>query len=75
MVHGDDDGLRIPPKIAPAHVVILPVIPKPEFEKEVTEECEKIACLLQNQQYLLKKYELCFLFRDNNAFSNFPIVL
>lgn len=26
MVHGDDDGLRIPPKIAGKHVVIIPVL-------------------------------------------------
>lgn len=35
MTHSDDNGLRLPPRIAPKHVVILPVIPKPEMEKEV----------------------------------------
>ena len=25
MTHGDDDGLVLPPKLAPAHVVILPI--------------------------------------------------
>jgi prolyl-tRNA synthetase len=28
MVHSDDDGLVVPPRIAPAHVVILPIIIK-----------------------------------------------
>jgi prolyl-tRNA synthetase len=27
MTHSDDDGLRLPPKLAPKHVVIIPVIP------------------------------------------------
>ena len=35
MSHSDDDGLRIPPRAAPKHVVIMPVIPKPEFDKDV----------------------------------------
>jgi prolyl-tRNA synthetase len=35
MTHGDDDGLRVPPKVAPKHVVILPVVPKPEAEQVV----------------------------------------
>ncbi|MCW7753230.1 proline--tRNA ligase [Desulfobotulus sp. H1] len=28
MTHGDDDGVIMPPKVAPAHVVLLPVFPK-----------------------------------------------
>ncbi len=28
MTHSDDNGLIVPPKIAPAHVVILPIIHK-----------------------------------------------
>lgn len=43
MCHGDDDGLRLPPRIAPQQVVILPVIPKPELEKEVLDYAEKVA--------------------------------
>ncbi len=35
MVHGDDNGLCLPPRIAPKHVVIIPVIPKPELEQEI----------------------------------------
>src|SRR5215813_4849809 len=30
MTHADDDGMVLPPRIAPAHVAILPVIPKEE---------------------------------------------
>jgi prolyl-tRNA synthetase len=40
MTHSDDDGLIIPPKLAPIQVVIVP-IPKPS--PELTEVAEKIA--------------------------------
>lgn len=43
MCHGDDDGLRLPPRIAPKQVVIIPVIPKPEMEEEVMRYAEKVA--------------------------------
>lgn len=47
MTHGDDDGLRVPPKIAPKHIVIVPVIPKAETEKEVLAYAEEIVLLLR----------------------------
>src|SRR4029078_2122009 len=28
MVHSDDDGLVLPPRIAPTHIVIMPISPK-----------------------------------------------
>jgi prolyl-tRNA synthetase len=34
MVHGDDKGLKIPPKIAPIQAVIIPINPKKEKSKE-----------------------------------------
>jgi prolyl-tRNA synthetase, family I len=42
MVHGDDDGLKIPPRIASKHAVIIPVIPKPEMAEEILAYAEKI---------------------------------
>jgi prolyl-tRNA synthetase len=47
MCHGDDDGIRLPPKIASKQVVIIPVIPKPELEKEVLGYAEEIAYQLR----------------------------
>lgn len=46
MTHGDDDGLRIPPRIAPVHVVIIPVIPKPELEAAVMAYADQLASQL-----------------------------
>jgi prolyl-tRNA synthetase len=43
MCHSDDDGLRLPPRIAPKQIVIIPVIPKPELESQVLAYAEQIA--------------------------------
>lgn len=51
MCHGDDDGLRLPPRIAPKHVVIIPIIPKPELEQQVMEYAEKIAHQLRQRSF------------------------
>jgi prolyl-tRNA synthetase len=42
MTHSDDDGLVLPPRLAPAQVVILPVIPKDEHRAPVMEACEAL---------------------------------
>ena len=42
MVHSDDDGLRLPPRIAPQQVVIIPVAPKEETRAAVMEYAAKV---------------------------------
>lgn len=49
MAHGDDDGLRLPPRVAPQQVVILPVIPKPDQAEKVLSYCEQVKRQLQQQ--------------------------
>jgi prolyl-tRNA synthetase len=51
MAHGDDDGLVLPPRIAPTQIVILPVTPKEETRVAVLEACEKLAKQLRELQY------------------------
>lgn len=51
MCHGDDDGLRIPPRVAPRQVVIIPVIPQPDKEQEVLAYAEKIADTIRSESY------------------------
>lgn len=55
MCHGDDDGLRIPPKAAPKQVVILPIVPNPEKEAEVLEYADKIRLMLRDATYAGEK--------------------
>lgn len=42
MVHSDDDGLRLPPRIAPKQVVIIPIIPKDELKEKILSECNNL---------------------------------
>ncbi len=51
MVHGDDDGMRLPPRLAPQQVVILPVIPKPETADQVLSYCNRLKKQLEQHHY------------------------
>ncbi|HZJ13987.1 MAG TPA: proline--tRNA ligase [Chthoniobacteraceae bacterium] len=51
MAHGDDDGVILPPRVAPAHIVLLPVSPKPETRTEVMNAVDKLAAQLRAQNY------------------------
>lgn len=51
MSHGDDDGLRLPPRIAPKQVVIIPYVTKPEVEHEILNYCDELAKDLQKLDY------------------------
>jgi prolyl-tRNA synthetase len=42
MTHGDDDGLRLPPKIAPRQIVIVPMLRDKPEDKELIEYCAGI---------------------------------
>ena len=42
MTHSDDDGLRLPPRVAPYHAVIIPILNKPERAAEVLAYAEKL---------------------------------
>jgi len=51
MAHGDDDGLMLPPRLAPTHVVILPVLHKEETRAKVLEYCQKLRAELRAVRY------------------------
>ncbi len=51
MTHSDDDGLVLPPKIAPVQVVILPIIRKEQDAQAILEYCEKLKQSLCEQTY------------------------
>jgi prolyl-tRNA synthetase len=52
MTHSDDDGLVLPPRIAPTQIVILPVTPKEETRAAVLEACDKLAKQLRQSRYV-----------------------
>src|SRR5881392_745372 len=51
MVHSDDDGLVLPPRIAPTQIVILPITPKEETRARVLEACDALALQLRGKQF------------------------
>lgn len=51
MTHGDDDGLIVPPRLAPSHIAILPVVHSDGSGGDVIEYCEKLASELREINY------------------------
>ncbi len=51
MTHSDDDGLIMPPKLAPLHVVILPILHKEEQQAEILAYCAALAKQLRALHY------------------------
>ena len=51
MTHADDDGLVLPPRLAPAHVAILPVFRGDDTKAKVMEYIDALAKELRAQTY------------------------
>ena len=54
MVHGDDNGLKLPPKIAPTQVVIIPINSKKEKETKFSENIQSISKTLKDMGVRIK---------------------
>lgn len=54
MAHSDDDGLILPPKLAPIHVVIVPIFRTAEDLQKISAKAEVIASALREQGYAVK---------------------
>jgi prolyl-tRNA synthetase len=52
MTHADDDGLVLPPALAPTHVVILPVFHKHKQPEMILRYCEALKQKLEALSYL-----------------------
>ena len=51
MTHGDDDGIILPPRVASSHVVLLPIVRKPDELAAVMEYVNSLARELRDQFY------------------------
>lgn len=62
MTHSDDDGLVLPPKIAPIQIVIIPLVHKKEDEQKILEYCfklnERLKCIIYNGQNIRVEVDL-----------------
>lgn len=58
MVHSDDDGLIVPPRVAPAHVVILPIIKKGGDNSQVMDSAEELKQALNATRYHGRKIDV-----------------
>lgn len=54
MAHSDDDGLILPPKLAPIHVVIVPIFKSEEELARITEKVDQISAVLIKQGFSVK---------------------
>lgn len=54
MAHSDDDGLILPPKLAPIHVVIVPIFKTEEEQKKISAKAEEISASLRQQGLSVK---------------------
>jgi len=51
MTHSDDDGLVLPPRIASAHLVIIPILHNPDMRERVLQYCNEMAQSLRKIHY------------------------
>jgi len=67
MTHGDDNGMVMPPRLAPSHVVILPILRSDSDRAAVLAYCEELAAALRAAQYDGAPVRVELDARDQNA--------
>ena len=67
MTHGDDDGMIMPPRLSPQHVVLLPIIRNEEDREAIMAYCNEVAAGLRAQRYHERDVEVVVDARDINA--------
>ncbi len=71
MTHADDDGMVVPPKIAPYQVVIVPVIKKQEDSDAVMAYINKLVADLKKQAPFAEKIRIKIDRRDKASVDKF----
>jgi prolyl-tRNA synthetase len=67
MAHSDDNGLVLPPKIAPYHIIILPILHKEETKEAVLQYVEKLKNSLEEKHYHGRNIEVFVDTRDKRG--------
>ena len=67
MTHADDDGMVMPPKLAPSHIVVLPIIRNDTDRDQIMQYCNETAEMLRKQSYGGRPVEVVVDARDINA--------
>ncbi len=67
MTHSDDNGLVLPPKIAPTQIIILPIYRKEEDKAKVIEYAEKLKAEISQKHFNNKKIIIKIDNRDLNS--------
>ena len=67
MVHGDDNGMIMPPRVAPSHVVFLPIIRQENDRKPILDYCNELASRVRTQTFHGRPVEVVVDTRDMNA--------
>jgi prolyl-tRNA synthetase len=52
MTHADDDGMRMPPRVAPWQIVIMPILRDDESKQSVLAYCHQLQKELQDKRFL-----------------------
>lgn len=67
MTHSDDNGMVLPPRVAPSHIVIIPFVNKEETKEKVYSYCQELKKELEELNYFRKEVEVIFDDRDQRA--------
>ena len=71
MTHADDDGMVVPPRIAPYQVVIVPVIKNPEDEGKIMDYIAKLQAALKAKAPFGEKIRIKVDKRDRKSVDKF----
>lgn len=67
MTHGDDNGMVMPPRLAPSHVVLMPIIRQEEDRDRVMAYCNDLAKKLRGHKLYERNVEVVVDDRDLKA--------
>ena len=74
MTHSDDDGLVLPPRLAPKQIVIMPIWRSDEDKATVLASCNELAAELAEQRYADKPVSVHVDARDVHGGKNWEHV-